>query len=124
MLKRSIERSAQVPDCPSCAEPVESRHRYCPWCAAPLRSKLVEFFAPHPLIDHGRARALRVSRYLGGEPSQRHTRLSIWDTDRAVSAISLDPGETRRLGRFLAEGEGGARPDGGTTDTMPAVAGP
>ena len=123
MLKRSIERSAQVPDCPSCAQPVESRHRYCPWCAAPLRSKLVEFFAPHPLIE-GRARALRVSRYLGGAPSQRHTRLSIWDTDRAVSAISLDPGETRRLGRFLTEAEGGAGTDGSTTETMPAVAEP
>jgi hypothetical protein len=123
MLERSIERSVQVPDCPSCAQPVESRHRYCPWCAAPLRSKLVEFFAPHPLIE-GRARALRVSRYLGGDPSQRHTRLSIWDTDRAVSAISLDPGETRRLSRFLTEGAGGGRPDEATTDTMPAVAGP
>jgi hypothetical protein len=123
MLEWSIERSAQVPDCPSCAQPVESRHRYCPWCAAPLRSKLVEFFAPHPLIE-GRARALRVSRYLGGERSQRHTRLSIWDTDRAVSAISLDPAETRRLSRFLTEGEGGGRGDGSTTDTMPAVAGP
>jgi hypothetical protein len=88
-----------------------------------LRSKLVEFFAPHPLIE-GQARALRVSRYLGGDPSQRHTRFSIWDTDRAVSAISLDPAETRRLGRFLAEGQGAGRPDGGTTDTMPAVAGP
>ncbi len=88
-----------------------------------MRSKLVEFFAPHPLID-GRARALRVSRYLGGEPSQRHTRLSIWDTDRAVSAISLDPGETRRLSRFLTDAEVSGRPDGGTTDTMPAVAGP
>jgi hypothetical protein len=123
MLEWSIERSAQVPDCPSCAQAVESRHRYCPWCAAPLRSKLVEFFAPHPLIE-GRARALRVSRYLGGERSQRHTRLSIWDTDRAVSAISLDPAETRRLSRFLTEGEVGGRGDGSTTDTMPAVAGP
>jgi len=122
MLGGSIERSVQVPDCPSCAQPVESRHRYCPWCAAPLRSKLVEFFAPHPLIE-GRARALRVSRYLGGDPDQRHTRLSIWDTDRAVSAISLDPGETRRLGRFLTDGEGG-RPDEATTETMPAAAGP
>jgi hypothetical protein len=123
MLEWSIERSAQVPDCPSCAELVESRHRYCPWCAAPLRSKLVEFFAPHPLID-GRARALRVSRYLGGNPDERHTRLSIWDTDRAVSAISLDPGETRRLSRFLTEGDGGGHPDDATTETMPAAASP
>jgi hypothetical protein len=123
MLEGSMNGAPQVPDCPSCAQPVESRHRYCPWCAAPLRSKLVEFFAPHPLIG-GHARALRVSRYLGGEPSQRHTRLSIWDTDRAVSAISLDPGETRRLGRFLTEAAGGGRTDEATTDTMPAVAEP
>jgi hypothetical protein len=65
-----------------------------------------------------------VSRYLGGDPSQRHTRLSIWDTERAVSAISLDPAETRRLGRFLTEGAGGGRPDEATTETMPAAAGP
>jgi len=75
-------------------------------------------------LIEGRARALRVSRYLGGDPAQRHTRLSIWDTDRAVSAISLDPGETRRLSRFLTESDGGDRPDEATTDTMPAVAGP
>jgi hypothetical protein len=41
-----------------------------------------------------------------------------------VSAISLDPGETRRLGRFLTDAEGGGRPDEATTETMPATAGP
>jgi hypothetical protein len=41
-----------------------------------------------------------------------------------VSAISLDPGETRRLSRFLTESDGGDRPDEATTDTMPAMAGP
>jgi hypothetical protein len=92
-----------VPQCPSCAEPVDGRHRFCPWCAAPLRRKLVEFFAPHPAIA-GDAAALRVSRYLGGENGERHTRLSIWDERRAVSAISLDDAETRRLARFLTEG--------------------
>jgi hypothetical protein len=40
-----------------------------------------------------------------------------------VSAISLDPGETRRLSRFLTEGDGGGRPDDATTETMPAAAG-
>jgi hypothetical protein len=92
-----------VTQCPSCAEPVDRRHRFCPWCAAPLRRKLVEFFAPHPSIP-GDAAALRVSRYLGGEGAERHTRFSIWDHDQAVSAISLDEGETRRLARFLGEG--------------------
>jgi hypothetical protein len=99
-VRRSEERA--VPHCPSCAEAVENRHRYCPWCATPLRSKLVEFFAPHPGIADD-ARALRVSRYFGGESAQRHTRLSVWDGDSAVSAISLDEAETRRLSRFLGE---------------------
>lgn len=95
-----------MPHCPSCAEPVDRRHRFCPWCAAPLRRKLVEFFAPHPGIP-GDAVALRVSRYLGGETQERHTRLSIWDGDRAVSAVSLDDRESRRLARFLSEGVAG-----------------
>jgi hypothetical protein len=92
-----------VPQCPSCAEAVDRHHRFCPWCATPLRRKLVEFFAPHPGIG-GDAVALRVSRYLGNVPADRHTRLSIWDDERAVSAISLDDAEARRLARFLSEG--------------------
>ena len=96
-----------MPHCPSCGEPVDRRHRFCPWCAAPLRRKLVEFFSPHPAIA-GEAIALRVSRYLSGEPAERHTRLSIWNGDQAVSAVSLDEAETRRLARFLGEGVAGA----------------
>ena len=92
-----------MPQCPSCAEAVDRHHRFCPWCATPLRRKLVEFFAPHPGIP-GDAVALRVSRYLGNEPADRHTRLSIWDDERAVSAISLGDAEARRLARFLSEG--------------------
>ena len=107
-----------MPNCTSCGEPVESRHRYCPWCAAALRTKAVEFFAPHPDIK-GDARVLRVSRYLGGERSARHTRFSIWNRDRAVAAISLDTSESRRLMRFLGEHESG--PDDAPTQQMPAV---
>jgi hypothetical protein len=102
MLEPS-KKESPVPQCPSCAEPVDRRHRFCPWCAAPLRRKLVEFFAPHAGIADD-AVALRVSRYLGGDASERHTRLSIWDREQAVSAISLDDRETRRLARFLSEG--------------------
>jgi hypothetical protein len=91
-----------VTQCPSCAEPVDRRHRFCPWCAAPLRRKLVEFFSPHADIP-GDAVALRVSRYLGGDGDERHTRLSIWDRERAVSAISLDDAEAARLAAFLAD---------------------
>src|SRR4051812_50164353 len=75
MLEASI-KERPVPHCPSCAEPVDRRHRFCPWCAAPVRRKLMEFFAPHPGIP-GEAVALRVSPYLGGEGSGRPTRLSI-----------------------------------------------
>jgi hypothetical protein len=105
-----------VPHCPSCAEPVDRRHRFCPWCAAPVRRKLVEFFAPHPGIA-GDAVALRVSHYLSGETSERHTRLSIWNGERAVSAVSLDEAETRRLARFLNEA-GSAAPVGDDTAVM------
>jgi len=89
--------------CHACGGAVEREHRYCPWCAAPLRLKLVEFFRPHSAIV-GEARALRVSRYLGGESDQRHTRLSIWtDDDRVAAAISLDEAETERLSGFLSD---------------------
>jgi hypothetical protein len=104
-----------MPRCPSCAGAVESRHRYCPWCATPLRSKLVELFRPHPAVGGGTARALRVSRYLGETP---HTRISIWDTDRAESAISLDDAEATRLARFLNDRRAVETAD---TERLPAV---
>jgi hypothetical protein len=105
-----------VPRCPSCEGAVESRHRFCPWCAAPLRSKLVELFRPHPEIGGDSARALRVSRYLGSDIP--HTRISIWDTDRAASAISLDDDETRRLASFLCDAN---EPDTAVTEPLPTV---
>ena len=51
-----------VVDCRQCGGSVEEAFRFCPWCAAPLRSKLVEFFRPHPLVPTDAGRALRVSR--------------------------------------------------------------
>jgi hypothetical protein len=75
---------------------VEERFRFCPWCASPLRTKLVEFFSPHPR-DAGKA--LRVSRYLTGEP---HVRFSVWnESGVAEAAVSLDEYEAGRLARFL-----------------------
>jgi hypothetical protein len=107
-----------VPRCPSCAGAVERRHRFCPWCAAPLRHKLVELFRPHPAIDGDASRALRVSRYLDGEV--KHTRFSIWDVDHARSAISLDDAEAARLAAFLSD-----RPAVEAADTQPMpVSGP
>src|SRR3954465_11056672 len=82
--------------CGGCGGEIGASFRFCPWCAAPQRRKLVEFFRAHPR-DAGRA--LRVSRYLGAE---RHVRFSVWD-ERGVAeaAISLDEEEAGRLARFL-----------------------
>jgi hypothetical protein len=71
--------------------------RFCPWCAAPQRSKLVEFFRGHPR-DEGRA--LRVSRYLTEDPQ---VRFSVWSPEGvAEAAVSLDEQEAERLVDFLA----------------------
>src|SRR5437588_10707744 len=83
--------------CPRCGSEVEPRFRFCPWCAAPQRRKLVEFFRAHPR-DEGRA--LRVSRYFGDEPQ---VRFSVWSEDGvAQAAVSLEEDEAARLAAFLA----------------------
>lgn len=89
--------------CRQCGGSLEEAFRFCPWCAAPLRSKLVEFFRPHPLVESDAGRALRVSRYLGPTAEERHVRFSVWDEDgTAAAAVSLDEGEALRLARFVA----------------------
>lgn len=94
-------------NCPGCGESVETRFRYCPWCAAPQRLKLTEFFPAHAGVECGRDRALRVSRYLDPEAEQ-HVRFSVWNGDRAAirveAAVSLPDDEAERLARFLLEG--------------------
>ncbi len=82
--------------CGGCGRTIEARYRFCPWCAAPQRRKLVEFFRAHPR-DAGRA--LRVSRYFGDEP---HVRFSVWDDGVAQAAVSLEDAEARRLAAFVA----------------------
>jgi hypothetical protein len=83
--------------CPACGGGLADDYRFCPWCAAPARRKLVEFF---PARAAERGRALRVSRYLGDE---RHVRFSVWDErGRAVAAVSLEENEAERLRAFLA----------------------
>jgi hypothetical protein len=82
--------------CAQCGGGVEERFRFCPWCAAPLRRKLVEFFPAHPR-DAGKA--LRVSRYIDDDP---HVRFSVWDeTGKVESAVSVDELQASRLVRFL-----------------------
>ena len=83
--------------CAECGGELEAAYRFCPWCAAPQRRKLVEFFRAHPR-DAGKA--LRVSRYLTEEP---HVRFSVWSADGvAEAALSLDEEEATRLAGFLA----------------------
>jgi len=83
--------------CGECGRGLEAAYRFCPWCAAPQRSKLVEFFRAHPR-DAGQA--LRVSRYLTEEP---HVRFSVWSADGvAEAAVSLEEQEAERLAGFLA----------------------
>ena len=74
--------------------------RFCPWCATPQRTKLVEFFFPSARLPGERLRALRVSRYL----AEGHVRFSIWDDDVARAALSLDEDESLRLATFLQTG--------------------
>ena len=82
--------------CRSCGENVEGEFRFCPWCATPLRRKLVDFFQPH---ERDQGRALRVSWYLDDDPQ---VRFSVWDeSGRAAAAISLDEAEAKRLGSLL-----------------------
>jgi hypothetical protein len=93
--------------CTQCDGPIEPRFRFCPWCSAPQRLKLVDFFRPHPRLGRDQGKALRVSRYLGGSDDQRHVRFSVWDESggiaRAEAAVSLDEEEAARLAAFLSE---------------------
>jgi hypothetical protein len=97
----TTREGVRVPACGSCAREVETRFRYCPWCAAPLRLKLVEFFPANALEgEHGMA--LRVSRYLADTPSDRHVRFSVWsEAGVAEAAVSIDDAEADRLAEFL-----------------------
>jgi hypothetical protein len=90
-----------VKTCRGCGNSVEDRFRYCPWCAAPQRRKLVEFFAPHPAVDGDAMKALRVSRYLGDEDTAPQVRFSIWQYDSAEAAVSLSEEEAARVAAFL-----------------------
>lgn len=86
--------------CEHCHGELQEAFRFCPWCASPQRTKLVEHFRGHPLIET-EPLGLRVSRYLAGT---RHVRVSIWDGDRALAAISLEEREAARLATFLTLG--------------------
>jgi hypothetical protein len=89
-------------DCPDCGGPVEAKFHYCPWCSAPQRRKLVEFFRPHEELESDRGKALRVSRYFGSTETERHVRFSVWnESGSAEGAVSLGEAEAQRLARFI-----------------------
>jgi hypothetical protein len=98
-------KEAAVRDCSRCGGGVEDAFRFCPWCGDRRRTKVVEFFQAHPRIDAGRA--LRVSRYLGGDSEEGHVRFSVWaeagESARAEAAVSLDQQEANRLAVFLRD---------------------
>jgi hypothetical protein len=91
-----------VAECSACGGSTEESFRFCPWCAVPQRLKLVEFFPGHSVTEGERRKALRVSRYLGPRPEERHVRFSVWSEEGvAEAAVSLDEGQLTRLRSFL-----------------------
>jgi hypothetical protein len=96
--------------CAQCDGEVADEHRFCPWCAAPQRLKLVQFFSPHAAIAVDRGKLLRVSRYIGVPAAERHVRFSVWNEDGvAEAAVSLDETEANRLAAFIDDPRGPAR---------------
>jgi hypothetical protein len=87
--------------CTRCGGSVGDAFRFCPWCAAPQRLKLVEFFRAAQFEESDKS--LRVSRYLHDELDERHVRFSIWHDARVDAAVSLEDDEAERLGRFLLD---------------------
>jgi hypothetical protein len=99
--------------CAQCSGEVADEHRFCPWCAAPQRLKLVQFFSPHAPIAADRGKLLRVSRYLGVPPVERHVRFSVWNEDGvAEAAVSLGEREAGRLAAFIDDPRGSAPSSG------------
>lgn len=82
--------------CVHCGRDVQPAFRYCPWCGATQRRKLVEFFLGHE------GRALRVSRYFRTVDQEPQVRVSVWNEHgEAQAAVSLDEPEAARLAGFL-----------------------
>jgi hypothetical protein len=92
-----------MPVCGSCAGEVDSAFRFCPWCAAPARRKLVEFFPARPFPGEI-GKALRVSRYLPDAGEEGHVRFSVWnETGVAEAVVSLAEADAARLSDFVRD---------------------
>jgi hypothetical protein len=102
-----VPTEGTMANCKLCGTEIESAFRFCPWCGHVQRLKLTEFFVGHAGIEKASRRALRVSRYFGEEPDDRHVRFSVWSEasggeTRVEAAVSLDEDEAERVARFLA----------------------
>lgn len=93
-------------ECRSCRSAFEERFRYCPWCGAIQRLKIVEYFDGFPVSRAEKQKGLRVSRYLDA-PS--HVRFSVWGVGEVQAAVSLDETEAMRLALFLRNTNPGPR---------------
>jgi hypothetical protein len=93
--------NVDVHACRHCGNGLEDRFRFCPWCAAPQRRKLVEFFAPHPAVPGDVHKALRISQYFGDDETVPQFRFSIWSAESADAAVSLTEDEAERVALFL-----------------------
>jgi hypothetical protein len=85
-------------ECRSCEAAFDERFRFCPWCGASQRLKIVEYFAGFPVTEADASKGLRVSRYL---LAPGHVRFSVWGAGRVEGAVSIDETEARRLAAFL-----------------------
>jgi hypothetical protein len=84
--------------CRSCGSSFDERFRFCPWCGALQRLKIVEYFSAFPVADGDAEKGLRVSRYL---TVPGHVRFSVWGVGRVEAAVSIDEREALRLASFL-----------------------
>ena len=94
-------------ECRSCRSAFDERFRFCPWCGAIQRLKIVEYFGGVPVAPGEEDKGLRVSRYL---TAPGHVRFSVWGIGRVEAAVSIDEDEARRLASFLGGTDPAARP--------------
>jgi hypothetical protein len=96
-------------ECRSCGSAFDERFRFCPWCGAVQRLKVVEYFGGFPVTEREAGKGLRVSRYLT-DPG--HVRFSVWGVGRVEAAVSIDEREARRLAAFLRRTDPAVRKPG------------
>ena len=84
--------------CAECGGELEAAYRFCPWCAAPQRRKLVEFFRAHPRDEGRGAEGLALPHRGSARPLQRLERTTASPRPRCHSSEQ----EAERLAAFLA----------------------